>query len=502
MQPKCTCPHCGTKHESKDLYFDFTGFVMAQLKEILFKDSQNKEAFLECETLFNKHRFYYTEEDLWILPEAKEEASASSLNKKVIYSLPWGEINKKAVEEKMNDFVVELQKNKEKVSEKKYTLWLLKGGSNDIEDKVRVCEVRNVDTGKTIADVRLCPECHKPMSYWAGRYEEICLTVLGGPRVSKSTTLTACMSAFRKAEGNVYWEGAEEDEAWQFFKRNYLEPYENGQKVMPTETQEAKIPKVSFRVTVNGKKIILTFVDLSGEFNGQNGLDDKIYKDRTPFYDNVDFVWYCTDPAEVMQLEGTAQDNKELEKLGYGADLEIIPTDKLVYNMRHLSGLFARANRKVPVIYILGKSDTDIITTADKEKYELYSSIEPDLYEPLEVEPFFEQAGKVREYMKKYNPKLVKAFEEYFPDRCYTAISAYGYTPGGEEEKESKPYHCKLPFYWMLALKNYIDVKITVTTYHFGRKKREDMVDQLENLPEDVREKAEHNLCMHGSYRL
>ena len=87
------------------------------------------------------------------------------------------------------------------------------------------------------------------------------------------------------------------------------------------------IPRLSFRVKVGKKKICLTFIDLPGEFNGGKGVSVEVYRRYKHFYDNIDFIWYCTDPGEILQLDGSGK------KLGYDKDDDIISVERLCENM-------------------------------------------------------------------------------------------------------------------------------------------------------------------------
>lgn len=494
METLCLCPTCGEKIKSKDLLFDFTKFISIIIKKMIVKDGENKEVSYECDTFFNNCAFYESEERLCSLPEPENQKGFSNMH--VEYRLPYEKLIEVIGSNKnFKNFKEWLEKRRESIVSKKYILLLQKDGDN-VDDRVRIDKVLLKDEEESIdyvAKGRKCPRCHGLMSYWAGRYDEICLTVLGGPRVSKSTTMTACIHAFMEKNGSICLETRNE-ETWNFFQKNYLEPYENGKKTIPTDTQEDKIPRVSFRVVINGRSIILTFIDLPGEFNGEKGIDINIYRKYENFYKNIDFVWYCTDPGEVQQLKGEAK-----KILGYEENKDILSTDTLISNMKTLSSFFNRAGRKIPVIYILGKSDAMAISDQDKADFGLYQTKEYDTYEPLNIEEFYEQARKTKAYIEKYNPQIVRTFEECFSNRAYMAMSAYGYAPENDKTKEDKkPYHCRLPLYWMLALRNCIEVSLT---FKKGRRKQE-YVGKLKDLEPQVRENAEYNLYMRGPYKI
>lgn len=502
---ECICPNCGRKLRSEDLGFDFTDFIREKVLDMIKGETKPESSKIipDCERMFNSWKsekpILESEETLWNLEES-EKSMEGDRNRYVIYHLPYKEIFERVSAEKEGyRFKEWLEKFKIKIERTPYVLWLQKTG----DGRIRINRVFEKETGIKIAPVRQCPECYGVMSYWSGRYQEICLTVLGGPRISKSTTLTACAAAFMESDSHICWEGTPEDSEWISFEENYLKLYQDGKPLRPTDVSEDKIPRVSFRVSISGKKICLTFIDLPGEFNGGEGLDEKIYRRYKNFYDNIDFVWYCTDAAEVMQLLG-----KEKEALGYEEQQEIIKTSRLLSNMENLSSFFTRSNRKVPVIYILGKTDTDIISPEEKMEFALFNPEEQDDDEVLDIRQFYEQAVRVKNYIQKYNPNMVRQFEESFEDRCYTAISAYGYNPKEIDSTKSyierRPYHCKLPFYWMLALRSCMEVRLVAqrTSLWGMKKKKEEFQGRLKELPDAIRQKAEYNLYMHGPYKI
>lgn len=502
---KCLCPNCGKKVDSEKLGFDFTDFIQKKIKQILSEGGSKPETVQiasESEKFFNywkeKRPFLVSEDDLWNLPEPKDAAMGVH-EKDVIYKLPYREIRNRLEREEGN-FKKWMIENEEKIMNKDCFLMLKKDGGGEI----RVNRIREINSDWKGIDKRQCPECHGVMSYWSGRYPEICLTVLGGPRVSKSSTLTACAFAFSDAGGSICWEGSIDDESYVAFDENYLSRYREGKPPRATNVDYDTIPRLTFKVRIDNRNICLTFIDLPGEFNNKKGIDGQIYNKYKNFYDNIDFVWYCTDPGEVMQLEGEAQHREEIMALGYEADQEVIKLPRLLSNMRNLAGFFTPSGRKVPVVYILGKTDLDIISSQDKEEFGLYKQEESDIELPLDIRQFCGQARKVKNYIEKYNPAMIKTLEENFENRFYFAISAYGYNPKNEKNIENgkKPYHCTWPFYWMLALENCIDVRVTAETRRFGKRHREEFIDKLGNLPKEIKRNVLYNLYMHGPYKI
>ncbi len=498
---RCMCPNCGRKIDSSHLTFDFTEYIGNEIKKMV----TDGETRADCEALFNDWQetpLLENEETLYSYP-SDLNGNGGVKEKYVRYQLPYDRILKRAKSGSRNTkFIQWMEKNRERIEKKEMSLWLRKTGDGDI----KVNQVLTKD-GEPVAMVRRCPECYGVMSYWAGRYPEIALTVLGGPRTSKSTTLTACAYAFMTGNGDIRWEGAKDDKMWQFFQKNYLDYYRKGLPIKPTDDQDDKIPKISFKVTFKNRNtpICLTFVDIPGEFNGDQGVNQKVYQKYKNYYDNIDFIWYCTDPAEIRQLEGKAAEMEQLQSLGYERDQEIVKNPSLVSNMRNLSGFFACAERHVPVVYILGKTDSDIISEDEKQEFGLFKAGIDPVQDVLDVRRFYDQSKKVRSYIDKHNRQLLEEFENDFPDRCYIAVSAYGFYPKkNREERELCSFNCRMPFYWMLALRNCLDIRLVVEKRgFFGRIQWEEQVHALGVFPGNIREGILNNLYMHGSnYRI
>lgn len=497
---KCLCQSCGKKIESRELCFDFTEFIHSILTEWVNSLKADEEILRGLDLCFSDWKeeskpFLYSEEKLWELVKNSEGDPCN-----VLYTFPYQEIKSRMgnKEDERGDFWSWIEDNEKTLSQLKHRLWFMKTGE---DDAIRFNKVKTAD-GKIVADKRQCPKCGGVMSYWSGRYEEICLAVLGGPRVSKSTTLTACAYAFMNEEDSIVWEGHKEDEEWQVFKEKYLNRYAAGLKVEPTDT--VRIPRISFRVTLKNqnKKYVLTFIDLPGEFNDEKEVKKELYEQYTDFFKNIDFVWYCTDPGEVLQLAGDADSNEEIQKLGYAKDRGIINSESLIANMMNLAPYF----HEVPTAYILGKSDADVISEADRKEYHLFMPEYEDQEEctVLDVQKFFDESDKVRRYIQKHNKGVLRNFQENFHNRCYIAISAYGYTPKEDMEKQTltkRPYHCRLPFLWMLAVKGFLDIRASVPRRRlFKSVQFEEVEGKLGNLgiEKALEESIRNNLFMHG----
>ena len=506
---ECICTGCGKLWKSEELAFDLTDRIKTEIEVWIhaFAEAGERSGLLGSnERLFNvwkqkpETRFLVSEKELYNLPEIETDTKAEG-DKYVKYAEFYEELMRRLESrEGEKNLGKWLRENQLLFGDDGIYLWLRKSGGG----KIRISQIRDMKTRKALAEYRVCPVCGHKMSYWSGRYRELRLTVLGGPRVSKSTTLTACADAFLQKSQNIVWEAWEEDEEWEVFYENYLKLYREGKPLKATNPENEKIPEITFRVMVGEADsdddenfVVLTFIDLPGEYI-KGRMSDAIYEKYKPFYDHIDFVWYCTDPGEVRQIKGSAQDTTAIEELGYGGTQEIIPTREIIEHMTSLSSFFRRADRKVPVAYILGKTDAGAIDDEDKKQFSLYLPDKTESFNPLDVKEFWEHSWKVREYMELYNPALIRGFEQCFGERCYIAASAYGCDPRKKEEKRLRPYNRTLPFMWMMALCNCIPVFVK----HKVRARVQEAVEILNDLPEDVRKKTVNNLYTRGFYKI
>ncbi len=530
---ECICTKCGTLWESEELAFNLTKRIGKEVERAIrtMADSGQKAGLLEaCREIFpegkEKTMYKAREEELWELPQIGGRRDAQT-QRYVKYTVPYDEIlrgletvkNSRDNERDVGNIKALGQWIEEKKADLKgsyIVLFLQKTGDGDIHFD----RILDGDTNEIVSVQRICPGCGNPMSYWSGRYKELRLTVLGGPRVSKSTTLTACADAFLKMSQGIIWEAygdagdeeekkktkdiggskakKERDESWKEFYDSCLSRYRENMRLIASPLDG--IPNVTFRVDLEqGRYLSLTFIDLPGELMRAE-RSQELYVKYKPFYDNVDFVWYCTDPGEVRQIEGAAEDTEEIRELGYEDDKRVLRTETIAQRMRVLSGCFKMAGRTVPVAYILGKTDVSLISGDERKRYSLYAEGTEDKFNPLDIKQFWEHSWKVREYIYTYNPELIRCFEECFQERCYIALSAYGFDPcNNPENKQKQPYHVTLPFMWMMALRNCIPVRVVYRKWFFWSHVDTEILNDLED---SVRERALENLYTKGAFRI
>lgn len=516
----CVCPHCGRKIEDGKIGFDLTGFIKEQLLLATgyqgFDLSSDKKTRVcgGIEKLFNslsieKH-LIYNEEEIWNWPLKSDDHG-----RVVVMGMPYdrvtalfGNLDGENSTNVVKDAYEWISQGKEILTAIRFPLILEKEGRGSIRFNL----IRSTFNNRPIIKGRVCPVCGNTLSFWSGRYEEICLGVLGGPRVSKTTTLTACANVFLKGFEGITWQGSMVDEEYRKFSDAYLKKYRAGQSIEATVQRGGKnnVPRVSFFVTIRDKhtnmlikEMTLTFVDLPGELNNEEGINDEFYARYSHFYENVDFLWYCTDPGELLQLTEVAENSEKVQELGYGGRERIMSTEEICTNMTRVASIFNRENKKVPVAYILGKTDTTLISNMERDQYHLYS---PNLIGyaagkgAFDIQHFHGESSLVSEYMIERNPILINTFNSNFPDHCYFAVSAYGFAPSKAGNAELRPFNVAVPFMWMLALKSCYPIIKVVARRGLGGVKYSRVPYYLKNASKNEKEKDYYNLFLRGQY--
>lgn len=487
---QCICTECGKRSYSDQLTFDLSSLFARELKNCCEDDSELELIDKMINRWHNQHHgpTMLSEQDL-INWTQKLESKASGTSSGIL-TLPATVWTKRVREDSfiselseedsdLLDLIVDQKENSSNgmILETEVTY------EKADEGNIQISRVYLKSDNIQIPPVRYCPHCGGEMSFWSGRFPELVLTVVGGPRISKSTALAACASYFLDSESRcgVTWRGSEVDSSWNNFYRDCVERYRNNKRLDATLTGDhAKIPHFSVLVSVKGienhpeQKLILTVVDLPGEYDagtGENGVDfdDNLRQKYGEFYQNVDCVWYCTDKAELEQID-IEQENMEHTRLilGYDRGRKLILTRKRVDKLGQYAALF---RENIPAVFLLGKSDSF-------QEYDNSSSLYQNPYnlencEWIQVQrncsPVFigrkyhEKARVLRNFLRKRNSNLVNGFEVAFKAKTYIATSNYGH--GFESDGSSMnglplaPFQTELPFLWLLAVKGYIMVK-------------------------------------------
>lgn len=501
---ECICPYCGKKGKSGDLCFDFS-MQFLNRKDLYFCGCASDDierygnSFTAMVNDWHNKGYgptFFSEKELLDYTKDRISTGAQGVMSGILA------IRNRTVKEKLRAWEGSVPAEYQELLEfmlgdgfaaGEYALLMKVMYYKEGDGDVQITSIRD-DKGRMIADKRHCPHCGGVMSYWAGRYPEVVLTVLGGPRISKSTALAACADVFvsgladcaiswqsygvRRVDGNEVREKG--DKSWIQFENNCLNPYRENREVVATKTGNAEaIPRFSVRVDIgqNSKtSLILTVVDLPGEYSQDRerlGVSDSIFTKYQELYKNVDCVWYCTDVVEHKQLN--ISERQELKRYGYDEGRNLTPTDELVTRIEQLAGLF---RENVPVVFLLGKSDTveapeSITSILYQKNYKPGASsswldVEGNRPPILRGRDFYNRAHQLRDYLWKQNRRLIEQFEMSFPVHTFLATSNYGHyfeeveNEGGQKKTRATgllaPFQTEVPFLWMLAMLGYLPV--------------------------------------------
>lgn len=362
----------------------------------------------------------------------------------------------------------------------------MKNIRSDEDGEIKVPSIL-IDDFKKL-DRRYCPECNAQMSKFAGSCPEHILTVIGNQRVSKSTALTAAIHYMQKWGQAVTVETDSDNQDWKAFEEHYLSNYKRNLKVAATETDGA-IPQFSLRFRFeNGKKCVLTILDIPGEYI-KKGLPEAARRLYGKLYNQVDYVWYCMDIPEIEQIFpiNNSQNKDILVRSGYMDHGEIknpVTIDEIIKNMKGSISPAALINQnrkdKVNAMFIITK--TDVVQESDNNRYKLYANntdmdfvkfdrITKTLY--LDEREIYTYMSMWRDYInaKRGVEGLVKTFEEKFIQHGYCALSSYGQSgpdsPDSINQKKNiynspNGYMTGWPLVWMFILEGYIGVEADI----------------------------------------
>ena len=337
---------------------------------------------------------------------------------------------------------------------------------------------------------RFCCRCGKPLSYWTGMYPEILLTVIGGPRMSKSTSLAACASFFlSNTNYDIRWRQSTRDKGWTQFEQLALTPYHSGVRVKATDAgADEDIPRFSVLVEIGNPKNprqctrrVLSIVDIPGEyvFGSENGgrPAPEIFRKYEPIYRNTDCVWFITDGSELRQfcVSDAVGDGARDRLAPFGFDTNAKPTStaNLVDGLNEIRALFP-AN--TPAVFLFGKSDAFLSDGAAAGNSDLFycsgydeNFREQHLYSLQTLQGgripvlrigdnWFNRASDLRAALEGVNADLVNGFCQAFPVHTFLATSNYGCTPDRDRGCAKRPFQTELPFLWLLAVKGLLPV--------------------------------------------
>ena len=495
---ECVCPHCGKLLQSGKLCFDLTDEVFARI-EVLYQETYQTSAVPETVS-----RLKTAWESLHLSPAMFSEEELLNLT-------DGGD--KRELCLFTDDWITRLEAYCHDLDRQKQQLRFREAAQTSFQDvysgirsilpkhepeepgifydtrdeflRIPIRVMRKNDPNNSIVidsvtttrntNTRYCPLCGGELSRWSGGYPELVLTVVGGPRMGKSTALAACIGYFLQNNGTfgISCREDDQDRGWRDFKTHYIESMERNQPVDPTRTTVEVIPRFTVHLEIidndgQRQRLNLTVVDLPGEYdrNGEENatISDEIYRHYQDLYDHVDFIWYCTDQTELEQLSDENSDT--LKAAGHAAQTKPMPTSRRLAKLQSYGNLM---RKNTPALMLLCKSDMIQRNEQDpvlfSDTYQLFEEgtgvRENGKFAPvIEGYNYYDRAYKVREYIRGRNSRLVDGFEAAFPAHTYLATSNYGhnFTDGSSQAK--KAYMTEQPLLWMLAVNGYLSIDL------------------------------------------
>lgn len=160
--------------------------------------------------------------------------------------------------------------------------------------------------------------CGKVLYGHAGRYKEIVVGLAGTARVGKTAYLASLLACILKKSNGVEHLGysqdvvtsiAYQDESFEIFEQDLLDPYIQCKKIAKTptifdkvgDTEAISLFSLTFAVKnpTGKKKYIFTFIDMPGEVfdDGNSGANDVL--NNRQIITSADMIWMCISPAQI-----------------------------------------------------------------------------------------------------------------------------------------------------------------------------------------------------------
>ena len=484
MDHKCFCTECGWRGASKALAFDISPTVIRLSTSALdtMYSIANKDEI--------KSRIENIEDKYPISIEDIEYSLARMSNGNI--TLPYEFVTRilKQMSALIKKFIVD------KAVSSKFSS-ILKSFLDKPLECVLTCHPDNTSVvthariGKEYYQLRHCPHCSGLLSSFAGVYPEISVSVLGGQRASKSTTLVATLNKIPTlgSEFSVQFEPVVAIRNQWVDTQQLMERYRNNIAFAATSDQDGKkdnFVKGSFLVSVAGKKTLLSFIDIPGEFITKTiSYEDPETVQRfrntyEPIYQNLDFLWICVDEAVLTHekfVHDISGDKEFLSKYGYTAGKRTIEPTSIENIYTALASLSNIGNIKGAAL-IWGKIDQLENVKANSsnpppfDNMGGYSENCNTLYVSggivaLKAENIRKLSSHVRSQIierRNANGDLVwqhedtvRQLNQLFSKRiCYFATSNYGHSPKEEKvemgEKTISPINTELPLLWTLTM--------------------------------------------------
>ncbi len=358
---------------------------------------------------------------------------------------------------------------------------------------IKVGAIEFIDNSSPRLISRYCPYCNERVAGFACAYEEKVLTLIGNARVSKSTTIAAGLHYLRNQkfcdirgdQGTQLDNGFGDsgNASWKEFEEYYLNCYARGRAVKATPTQSVSdIPRFSVIIKVGERNLILTVIDIPGEYFNNNNIENNrmIQSEYDRIYKNIDFLWLCLDyyeleaktQADAERLSGNIGDG------GYDPGHRIITHDENIarWDRDELTPMNKISrNENVCALFLVTK--TDLYQGGERDTYKLYKEgVNVDLkcdrgvvngryYEEdivyLEQYNMYNNMQHWQAFVKEEADRLHSMFCRKFKNRGFCCASAYGRKPDEEERGLGKAYMTGWPMIWLLIMSGYVNLSET-----------------------------------------
>jgi len=509
------CPNCGWRGDCDDLLFDVSEVIISYVTEapkgFLSEEKQKifeRRVVGEIKILKStKQLRSYTEKGFELQGLADDEnTEAHEIYKKIeeIVEAPEAGFTRDEKESLA-------KKIKEIINSRFGKVELIPSPDNDA-----VTGSVSIGGKQLSSSERYCPECKEngQVSRYSGCYPEIVMALLGGPRVSKTTTLCAAIHALKRDHERVRditvsfdnnkkltdkWPVTKEDD-----EKSPLYMYRTNQKVGSTKTIAETGIACSFLVKIGRAGVLISAIDIAGELfrtlstrENKNDKENEILNTYITKYKFVDYLWICIDASTLIHetAQANEQDEQVKKALGYEDDkadkddkddkdspteVEFTGIDAIINSFKEVVIRRSSDYKLKGVALIWGKIDVypkedrmGVVTQkpskvlADWKRYtERYSNNYDNGYgvikrgSVLDAAVIKGQSSHIKEKLIHFigNSLFTEVSHGAGGRACVFATSNYGHKPG--ECGIIQPFNTMLPLLWMIAMEGRMMVEI------------------------------------------
>ena len=343
---------------------------------------------------------------------------------------------------------------------------------------------------------RRCAKCGRLLSPDTGKAPELRILLQGNSRAAKTSCIIAQIRWLEKMgkdpRSGIRFSLPKAGDRW---LEEQLEKYLKGYKVVKTNIAQKVPGTFSVKVTINGRDLVITWVDMPGEYF-QAPIDDmdQLLLQYRPIYKLCSTVWTFIQyevladrdftPEEISRMvdrTGLEQDQYEavceayrerFDDIRRGIHTELPPHAVILTKTDSIDCYEDADTLSQHYIYpyTAGAVNTETPASSDRKHLMLTTTqggkttlaLDEMCFKTISsnVSAFFESTQRDR-----YN-NLLTSLNQFSKDVCYFAQSAYGHKAIRAEEKGKAdapvPYNVHLPLLWTLALEGFIPLTFEV----------------------------------------